>query len=320
MKQKTDGNQGGSCQQESAHRNARSSSQRPTARGDSQQHGAKRRNKAQRQIAAVVEQERTGAREQVQEPDIERLAEIAVHIPVRCKAGEEVPVPVVRHSHGSVVEIGVRRRVQCPCQPVGEENPSQRGPLPARTNECKQKGKGVTKANLGQRVLEGEVGDGALGGAKKDSQRHQQETAPDGMAQHALEAGAFLLTASQGVWKRNPDQEGEGRLDHVVEAHPRPLNVGLVVGQKPPKEIVWERKSYVCKLKDFPHHQEHDQAPVSVDCNISLQLLFYTRDRFAHSQILHAVCFISSGTDSKEFVSFDNRRLEIDSKHASESR
>jgi hypothetical protein len=129
------------------------------------------------------------------------------------------------------------------------------------------------------------------------------------MAQHALEAGAFLLTASQGVWKRNPDQEGEGRLDHVVEAHPRPLNVGLVVGQKPPKEIVWERKSCVCKLKDFPHHQQHDQAPVSVDCNISLQLLFYTRDRIAHSQILHAVCFISSGTDTKEFVSFDNWRL-----------
>src|ERR1035438_2577264 len=134
---------------------------------------------------------------QVQEPDIERLSQVAVHIPVRRKSCEEVLAPAIRHAHGCVVEIGARRRIECPCQPVGEENPSKRGPLPARTNECKQKGKRVSETNLGQRVFEGEVGDGAACRPQEYAQRHQQETAPDGMAKHALKGGALLLTASQ---------------------------------------------------------------------------------------------------------------------------
>jgi hypothetical protein len=94
-----------------------------------------------------------------------------------------------------------------------------------------------------------------------------------------------------------------------VEAHARPLDVGLVVGQKPPNEIVWERKSDVRKLEDFPHHQEHDQAPVGVDRNISLQLSFYAHDSFAHSQILHANCLLAYGAIQKNCFAFATKSL-----------
>jgi hypothetical protein len=93
-----------------------------------------------------------------------------------------------------------------------------------------------------------------------------------------------------------------------VQAHPNPLHVGLVVGQNFPDEIAGERSSNVGKLKDFPHHQQHDQAPVGVDCNISLQLLFHAGNSFAHSQALHASCYLLMA-QYKRSLSFINRRL-----------
>ena len=209
-------------------------------------------------------------------------------------------IPAGRHSHSRVVEVGVRCRIQRPGQPVAEENSCKCDPLPARAKVRNQEGKGVTEADLAQRVGELEVGHGAAGGRKEDPQRYENETAPDGMAQHALEGGAFLLAASQRVGKRDADQECEARLDGVVQAHAGPLGVGLVEAQKLPNGIVGERLCYVRQLQDFRHHQQHDQAAVSVDGYISLQLLFHTHDRFAHWPTLRGDFFICLAADTKE--------------------
>jgi len=123
------------------------------------------------------------------------------------------------------------------------------------------------------------------------------------MAQHAREGFAFLLTASHRVWKRNADKEREGGLDGVVEAHPCPLGVGLVVAQKLPNGVIGEKSlMHVRQLKHFRHHQQHDQATVSVDRNISLQLLFHDRDSLTHSQLLHGDLYVLRDQYKRIFI------------------
>ena len=50
-------------------------------------HGAQGGDETQSKIAAVIEQERVFAREEIEEPQIEGLAEIAVLVPVGAETG-----------------------------------------------------------------------------------------------------------------------------------------------------------------------------------------------------------------------------------------
>jgi hypothetical protein len=114
--------------------------------------------------------------------------------------------------------------------------------LPAGTNEGEEKGKRIAESNLGQRVFKGEIGDGTLGVPQEDAEHHKQKTAPDCMAEHALECGTLFLTAPYGIGKGNTDQEREGWLICVMKAHADPLGVGLVIGQNALDidKVIWE--------------------------------------------------------------------------------
>ena len=85
----------------------------PAAGDQSQDHGAERRNEAQRQISAAVGDEWLDARKQIQEPLVERVPEIGVLVPVRGEAGV-VMLPVRRHAHGLLVEARTRRPDRAP--------------------------------------------------------------------------------------------------------------------------------------------------------------------------------------------------------------
>jgi hypothetical protein len=73
--------------------------------------------------------------------------------------------------------------------------------------------------------------------------------------------------------------------------------------------LLGERLRYVRQLRNFRHHQQHDQAAVSVDGNISLRLLFHARDRFAHSPTFRANFLFAQGPTQKNLYSFANRYL-----------
>src|SRR5258705_1022325 len=105
-------------------------------------------------------------------------------------------MPLSRYPYRGVREVGVRRRIERPSQPVTEENGSQCGPLPARTNEREEKCKGVTEPYLGQSIFKSEVRHGTIDRAKEDPESHKEKTSPDCMGQHSLEWFSFPLAAS----------------------------------------------------------------------------------------------------------------------------
>src|SRR5207248_3011027 len=62
----------------------------PAPCDQAEDHGAKRGNETQREVAAVVVHEGMLAREEVQEPLVEAVAEIVVFVPVRGESSEIV--------------------------------------------------------------------------------------------------------------------------------------------------------------------------------------------------------------------------------------
>src|ERR1035438_396981 len=126
----------------------------PLAGREPQDHGAEGWNKAERQISAIVFDERLDAREEVEEPDVESVAEVVALIPVRQKSAEDA-------GNGWI---------ERPSQPVTEENHAECGPLPLWRTPGEQEKEWITEADLRQRVLEGEVGLRRIERAQKDAQ------------------------------------------------------------------------------------------------------------------------------------------------------
>ena len=88
------GTQNRAGQQEAAKGNPRSGLAIPPAGDEAQQQGAQRGDKAERKVAARVVSKALRARKEIQEPNVEGLAQVAVLVPVRGKAREQTPVPV----------------------------------------------------------------------------------------------------------------------------------------------------------------------------------------------------------------------------------
>ena len=122
---------------------------------------------------------------------------------------------------------------------------------------------------MGERVFKGEVGLAAVHGAEKDAERDQQQRAPDGVGQHLGECSAFPLPAPDGIGEGHAYQEGEGGLNHVMHGTAGPLGMGLVEGKNLPEETVIEVCVDFRKLQHFSHHQQHDQATVGIDGEIT---------------------------------------------------
>src|SRR5271155_2722857 len=81
------------CDQEPLNGNLRSRRAKPLARAQAEQHGAQRGYEAECEISTAVVQEARCTRQEVQEPDVKCLPEVAVLVPVRGEAGEVV-VPI----------------------------------------------------------------------------------------------------------------------------------------------------------------------------------------------------------------------------------
>ena len=164
-------------------------------------------------VAATVGDEGLWAREKVEEPGIEGDAEVVGLPPVR---GE-----------GLAIE-----RIERPGGEVGDEDGGEDEPLCAGLGTTAEEEEGVTEADLSQGVFEGEVGLFGIGGTQEDAHRNQDERAPEGMNEELREGSAFGEATGKRIGERDADQEGEGRLDHVVQRTAFPSDVGLVEGEE----------------------------------------------------------------------------------------
>src|SRR5271156_2307476 len=115
MKEEPQCNEDHTCDEEFADGLPGRRSLKPLSCKQAQDHGAKRGDKAQGKITALVEHEWVFARKQVQEPQIEGLAKVAVLIPVGAKPGVKV-MPIGGHADRSVVEVRAGSRVERPGQ------------------------------------------------------------------------------------------------------------------------------------------------------------------------------------------------------------
>ena len=258
VEEQASGHEGSGGEEEAAERDPGFGLDEPAAGDKAEDHGAEGGDEAEGEIAAVVEEEGLGAGELVEEPDVEGLAEVAVHVPVRREAGEQVAVPIGGDADGGPGEVRSGRGIEGPGEPVADEDGAEGGPEPAEPAEGEKEGEGVAETDLGEGVLKGEVGHGAMDGAKEEAEDDEQEAAPDRVAEHAAEGSAALLAAAQRVGKRDADEEGEGRLDGVVEAHADPFDVGLVVAEELPDVAVRVGLRYLRKGHHFAHHEQHD--------------------------------------------------------------
>ena len=127
----------------------------------------------------------------------------------------------------------------------------------------------VAETDLGERVFEGEVSACGVERAEPDAEPDEEERAPEGVGGGG-ELGLFGAAAVETEGHGGADEEGEGRLDEVVERATGPWDVFRVEGD----EIgefwpagVFEIGGDAPPLDDFRHHEEHDgTAPCVEGC------------------------------------------------------
>jgi len=132
MKQHSSGYQSGACGEHPAKGDLRRGGDEPLPGDEAEEHGSQGGNEAEGEIASTVEEERGGSRKEIEEPEVEGPSEVRVLVPVRGESLEKMRMPLRRHADLGVVEAGGRKRVESPCEPIEEEDGTERGPLPAR--------------------------------------------------------------------------------------------------------------------------------------------------------------------------------------------
>lgn len=266
-------------EEETADGKAGGSGEEPSTGDEAKDHGAEGGDEAEGEVSATVVDKRRGAGKEVEEPEVEGLAEVGVLVPVGGEAVEEMAVPVEWDADSGVVEADGWKRIERPCEPVAEEDGGERGPLPAWPDEGEKEGEGVAEADLGEGVFQGDVDGGPVNAAKQDSEGDENEAALDGVDEAAGEGFALTLTAAEGVGESDSDEKGEGGLDEVVKAEPGPFDVSLVEGEDAPEGAAGPGAGDMREAKDLGHHEEHDETAVGVDCHVALRLEDRGRDR-----------------------------------------
>ena len=101
----------------------------PGAGDQAEYHRPQCRDETERGVTAVVEQKRLLAREEVEEPAVERPGQVRVHVPVGGEAGEVVRRrPIGGDADRLVIEVRPRQRVEDEGGPVAHEQHGQRDP------------------------------------------------------------------------------------------------------------------------------------------------------------------------------------------------
>ena len=168
----------------------------PLAAPQPEDHRRERRDEAQRGPAAAVEAERLEAREEIEEPGVERPGDVRVLVEVREEARIEVR-PVRRHADRRVVEIGRRQRIQDERRPEAHEDRGERDRLRAQRRERQQEQERVAEPDLRERVFEGPVGARPIQRAQEDPERDQRDAAPGRVREHPAER----LPLAPGGWQ-----------------------------------------------------------------------------------------------------------------------
>src|SRR3954467_2753866 len=86
------------CEKEAAEGNLRRGCGEPLASEEAEQHGSQGRNEAESEIASAVEAERRSSREEIEEPEVEGLAEVHVLVPVSGESVQKMRVPLLRNT------------------------------------------------------------------------------------------------------------------------------------------------------------------------------------------------------------------------------
>ena len=95
-----------------------------------------------------------------------------------------IVTPVLWNTHPGVVELWARRRINRERRPKAYQYQRQHDDLRSHPRESQNKQKDVSQSDLGERVLECELGLRRTQRTQKDSQYDKQKRAPDGMTQH----------------------------------------------------------------------------------------------------------------------------------------
>lgn len=220
-----------------------------TARDEAEEHSAEGGDETESDVAAAVFEEGLGAGEEIEEPAVEGGAE--------------------------VFGLGPLAGMLGPGGPIGEEQGGDEDPEGAGGETACEDKEEVAKADLGEGVFEGEVGLGAVCRAQEDAEGDQDEGAPGGVAEGGGPGGAEGFALGQGERESDADQEGEGRLDEVMERAADPGDVGLVEGEEIENRVARIGAGEGGEAQDFGHHEEHDEAAVGVDGEVALQAECY---------------------------------------------
>ena len=203
----------------------------PAAGDQAEDHRAERRDEAQCEIAAAIRDERLRAREQVEEPDVERVSEIVVLVPVR-RESAVVMRPVRGHAHRLIV-VRDDRRVERPRQPIADQDDGERGPLHARRSQSEQEEERIAEADLRQRVFEGEVRLPASDRAQEDAERDQDQRPPHRMREQRarLRAARHAAARANRAARRRPGTRTTAESDRAATRPPTPRASGDTRGR-----------------------------------------------------------------------------------------
>jgi len=200
---------------------------------ESEDHGDERGDEVEGLVAAVVEDERLLAREEVQEPLVERGREVGIHVPVRPEAAEGLAG--LGDAEGFEVSPGSGHGREQERGPGGDGDDPD-GPeldLPAFADE--QGEEDVTEADLGEDVREDEVGSSAGAGGQEDAQGDQREGPPQGVQEASASVLPFGAATRRRERQRHADHEHESGLDHVPRPATDPRGMRGVVAEQLPE-------------------------------------------------------------------------------------
>ena len=104
---------------------------------------------------------------------------------------------------------------------------------------------------------------------RKIAERDQQQRAPQACPNILPNVPPLAMRAGDGIRKRHADQEGEARLDRIVQRASGPIDVRLVVSQEAPEPVAREGLRDARELQHLGHHEQHDEAAVRIHRNVA---------------------------------------------------
>src|SRR6185369_7916114 len=133
---------------------------------------------------------------------------ISVFVPMSRETGNEVR-PVGLDANGGVIEIGTGQGIKGESGPIADQDEGKSEPLIAHRPPGEQEEEAIAEADLGERILEGPIGLGAVSGAKENAEQAQEEGPGESVKDHSALRLAAGAAAGEGKGEGDPDQKGK---------------------------------------------------------------------------------------------------------------